>query len=342
MNLLVTGGAGFIGSHYVKEKLKSDPTVKICVLDALTYAGNKENLRKVWDHPRFSFYHGKIQYSNLVEQIIKSEKITHIINFAAESHNDRSMLDPTDFIETAINGVYVLLQKTLQYKLEKLVQVSTDEVYGSTLTGRFSESSPLNPNTPYSASKAGGDLQARAHHIAFGTPVVITRGCNTYGPNQYPEKLISFFATRLIERKKVPLYGAGDQIREWIYVIDHCRAIDRLLLEGIPGEIYNIGSHDARKNKDVIRLILDYFGKDESWVIHTPDPRGNAHDFRYSLETQKLKKLGWTPEHSFEESLPATLNWYKENQNWWKPLIEDSGYQEFIRKFYGSMLEEAL
>lgn len=341
MNLLVTGGAGFIGSHYVKDKLKSDPTVNICVLDALTYAGNKENLSEVWNDSRFSFYHGKIQYAHFVEQIIKSEKITHIINFAAESHNDRSMLDPTEFIETAINGVYVLLQKTLQYKIEKFVQVSTDEVYGSTTVGRFSESSALNPNTPYSASKAGGDLQVRAHHIAFGTPVVITRGCNTYGPNQYPEKLISFFATRIIEGKKVPLYGIGEQVREWIYVIDHCRAIDRVLLEGKAGEIYNIGSNDSRKNRDVIRLLLDYFGKDESFILNISDPRGNAHDFRYSLQTQKIKSLGWEPEYPFEEYLPATLKWYEENRNWWKPLIEDWGYKEFLQKFYGSSLEEA-
>lgn len=342
MNILVAGGAGFIGSHYVKDKLQSDKSSKLVVLDALTYAGNKENLREVWDHPRFSFFQGKIQDEVCVDEIIRSQEITHIINFASESHNDRSMLDPTQFIQTGVFGVYVLLEQTKKHRLEKFVQVSTDEVYGSIPDGSFSESSPLNPNTPYSASKAGGDLQARAHHIAFDTPVVITRGCNTFGPYQYPEKLISLFATRLLQDKKVPLYGSGQQVREWIFVKDHCSAIDKVLLEGVSGEIYNIGSENSKKNIEITQFLTEYLGKDQMHVLKIPDPRGAAHDFRYSLETKKIKSLGWVPQHSFENHLRETLDWYQNNHHWWKPLIEDSDYQAFIQKFYGPYLQEAV
>ena len=225
MNLLVTGGAGFIGSNFVRLALQNLPSARIVVIDALTYAGNLSTLADVWDNPKFAFYPGKIQDPTVVEGIIKAEGITHLVNFAAESHNDRSLLDAGSFINTDVLGVYVLLEATRKYELEKMVHVSTDEVYGTISDGHFTEESPMEPNTPYSASKAGGDLQIRAHVKAFGTPATITRGGNTYGPYLVPEKLIPFFVTRLIDGKKVPLYGEGEQSREWIYVQDHASGI---------------------------------------------------------------------------------------------------------------------
>ncbi len=340
MNLLVTGGAGFIGSNFVRLALKNLPDARVIVLDALTYAGNLSTLADVRDNPRFGFYPGKIQDPVVVEGIIKAEGITHIANFAAESHNDRSILDAGSFIQTDVLGVYVLLEAVRKFKLEKMVHVSTDEVYGSIDQGHFTEASPIEPNTPYSASKAGGDLQIRAHVKAFGTPAVITRGGNTYGPHQFPEKLIPFFVTRLIDGKKVPLYGEGDQVREWIHAFDHASGILTVLLKGETGQAYNVGDVNERTNRDVVKILLEETGRDESLVKKIPDPRKGAHDKRYSMLAEKTAALGWKPEQKFEAALRATVRWYIENEAWWRPLITTDDFQQFTRRFYGASLGE--
>lgn len=342
MNLLVTGGAGFIGSHYARMALGRYPDSRVCVLDALTYAGNLDSLKDLWDNPRFRFYPGKIQDATVVEGIVKAEGITHILNFAAESHNDRSMLNPGSFIETNGYGVYVLLEATRKFKLQRMLHVSTDEVYGSVAEGEFTEESPFMPNTPYSASKAAGDLQCRAHRKAFGTPVVVTRGGNNYGPFQFPEKLIPFFTVRLIEGKKVPLYGDGSQVREWIHVLDHCEGIDLVLREGTDGEAYNIGDTNERVNRELVKVLLEETGRGQELVKNIPDPRRGAHDQRYSMSTRKVEALGWKPKRDFEQEVRATVRWYRENEWWWRPITAREDYISFVRAFYGSGLGEDL
>jgi dTDP-glucose 4,6-dehydratase len=342
MNLLVTGGAGFIGSNFVRLALQNVPEARIVVLDALTYAGNLSTLADVWEHPRFKFFPGKIQDPTVVEGILESEEITHMVNFAAESHNDRSLLEAGSFILTDVLGVYVLLEATRKFKLEKMVHVSTDEVYGTISDGHFTEQSPLEPNTPYSASKAGGDLQIRAHVKAYGTPATITRGGNTYGPYQFPEKLIPFFVTRLLDGKKVPLYGEGEQVREWIHVIDHASGVLMALCKGEAGQIYNIGDVNERQNRDVVRILLEETGRDESLVKKIPDPRKGAHDARYSMSTERSASLGWKPTKPFEQSLRETVRWYIERQDWWRPLVQTDDFKTFIARFYGPGLGEDL
>jgi len=340
--MLITGGAGFIGSHYVRLALTRYPNAKICVLDALTYAGNLSTLRDVWDNPRFRFYPGLIQDRKVVEGILEAQKITHLVNFAAESHNDRSLMASGGFIQTNTFGVHVLLEATRKFGLERMLHVSTDEVYGSVDQGHFTEESPLEPNTPYSASKAGGDLQCRAHWVSFKTPVVWTRGGNNYGPYQYPEKLISFFTVRLLEGKKVPLYGEGHQVREFIHVMDHCEGIDAVLQKGELGHAYNIGDKNERRNIDTVRLLLAETGRDESLIKKIPDPRKGAHDARYSMSTSKVEALGWKPSRAFDEHLQATVRWYRDNEWWWRPITEKPEYQAFVKAFYGPGLGEDL
>ena len=338
MNLLITGGAGFIGSNFVRLALQHLHDAKVVVLDALTYAGNLSTLADVWGDPRFRFYPGKIQDATVVEGIVKAEGITHIVNFAAESHNDRSLIEAGSFILTDVLGVYVLLEAVRKFGIERLVHVSTDEVYGSIGDGQFTEESPLQPNTPYSASKAGGDLQIRAHIKAFGTPATITRGGNTFGPYQFPEKLIPFFVTRLIDGKKVPLYGEGDQVREWIYVMDHASGVMAALLKGQVCHAYNVGDENERPNREVVKILIEETGRDERFVKRIPDPRKGAHDKRYSMTTHKVRALGWSPCHPFEESLRATVRWYIEHQDWWRPLVGTDDYREFVARFYGPSL----
>lgn len=339
--VMVGGGAGFIGSHFVRLLLKAHPGVKIVILDALTYAGNLSTLADLLSE-RCIFVAGKIQDSTVVEGTIKAHNVTHIVNFAAETHNDRSILDPGSFIMTDVFGVFTLCEATKKLGLQKYVQVSTDEVYGSIDKGAFTENSPLEPNTPYSSSKAGGDLQARAHHITFGTPVCVTRGGNNYGPYQYPEKLISLFTVRLLLGKKVPLYGDGDQVREWIHVEDHCRGIESVLLNGKPGDVYNIGDSNERPNRDIVKILLEETGRDDSLVKRIEDPRKGAHDKRYSMECANTRALGWKPQQDFESGLRETVAWYKENKSWWEPIVARSDYQEFIKAFYGKSLGEDL
>lgn len=340
MNLLVTGAAGFIGSNFVRLALRKLPGARIVVLDALTYAGNLSTLADVADQVRF--YPGKIQDPTVVEGLMQAEKITHIANFAAESHNDRSLLESGGFILSNTLGVYNLLEAARKFGIEKFVHVSTDEVYGSVAEGHFTEQSPMEPNTPYSASKAGGDLQVRAHLKAYKTPVVITRGGNTYGPYQFPEKLIPFFTTRLIDGKKVPLYGEGTQVREWIHAMDHAGGVLHVLQHGEVGEVYNVGDTNERPNCEVVKILLEETGRDESLVKYIPDPRKGAHDARYSMTTDKIRSIGWKPEHPFEESLRATVRWYRENEAWWRPLIATDDFKAFTKRFYGPSLGDDL
>jgi dTDP-glucose 4,6-dehydratase len=339
MKVLVTGAAGFIGSNFLRLVRQKHPEWKLVVLDALTYAGN---LHTIGDVDDVRFYPGKIQDPTVVEGLIKAEAITHIVNFAAESHNDRSLLETGSFILSNTLGVHVLLEATRKFKIEKMVHVSTDEVYGTIDEGHFTELSPIEPNTPYSASKAGGDLQVRSHFKAYKTPAAITRGGNTYGPYQFPEKLIPFFVTRLIDGKKVPIYGEGDQVREWIHAMDHAAGVLKVLEDGQPGEIYNIGDVNERRNMEVVKILLEETGRDESLVKRIPDPRKGAHDKRYSMKADKLRGLGWKPEMAFEDELRKTVRWYIDNEWWWRPLVATDDYKQFIGDFYGGSLGEDL
>ena len=344
MKFLVTGGAGFIASNYVRLILKKYPDCQVAILDALTYAGNLSTIEDLLHTGRVRFYAGKIQDPVVVTGLVKAEKPNYIVNFAAESHNDRSLLESGSFIQTDVAGVHCLLEATRDLGVERMLHVSTDEVYGTIDEGKFYETSPIMPNTPYSSSKAGGDLQARAHFISFKTPVVVTRGGNNYGPWQYPEKLIPFFVVRLIDGKKVPLYGEGTQVREWIHVLDHCEGIDAALHKGKLGEVYNIGDEaNEKENREVVRILLDELGRDESLIKKIPDPRKGAHDKRYSMSTDKAQKeLGWKPTRDFEKHLRETVQWYKDNQKWWREIAELPSYKDFIKSFYGKYLGEDL
>ena len=339
--VMVCGGAGFIGSHFVRLLVGKYPLGRVVIFDALTYAGNLSTIQDLLGD-RVTFVHGKIQNMAAVDGAIDANGVTHIVNFAAESHNDRSILDPGSFIHTDVYGVYVLCEATNRHKIQKYVQVSTDEVYGSIDQGQFTEDSPIMPNTPYSASKAGGDLQARAHHITFRTPVCVTRGGNNYGPYQYPEKLISFFAVRMLQGKKVPLYGDGTQVREWIHVEDHCRGILSVLLDGVPGTVYNIGDENERQNKEIVRILLEETGKGEELVKRIEDPRKGAHDKRYSMTSNRTRALGWKPEKDFETEVRNAVRWYRDNEWWWQPIVATPDYQDFVKAFYGRYLGDDL
>ena len=340
--LLVTGGAGFIGANFVHYWLAAHPADRVVVLDALTYAGNLANLAPVWENPRFRFYPGRIQDATVVDGIFRSERVTHVVNFAADSHNDRSMLDPGGLIQTNVYGVSVLLELARNHAVERFLHVSTDEVYGEIESGLFTESHPLEPRTPYSAGKAGGDLQVRAHVIAFNTPALITRGSNTFGPLQYPEKMLPFFITRAHANKKLPVYGDGGQVRDWIFVRDHCRGIAVALELGGIGEVYNVGGGNERTNIEVVRKVLSLLDKPESLIKHIGDPRGKAHDRRYALDSSKLQSLGWRPEHDFDDALRESVGWYVENESWWRPIVDSAEYQSFISRYYGPYLGEEL
>jgi dTDP-glucose 4,6-dehydratase len=344
--VLVTGGAGFIGSNYCRYVLKHHPDYRVVVLDALTYAGNLSTIEDMQSNPgtspRFRFYPGKIQDETVVAGVIKAEKVNLIVNFAAESHNDRSILDPGGFIQTDVYGVFTLLDAVKRFDVERLCHISTDEVYGTIDSGQFTERSPIEPNTPYSASKAGGEMQARAHRITYATPVVITRCGNNFGPFQYPEKLIPFFVSRLIDNRKVPLYGSGQQVRDWVFVMDHCSGIDHVLHHGVVGEAYNIGSDCEKPNIEITHRLLKLLDKPESLIKPIGDPRGGAHDKRYSIDAEKLKSIGWKPSHDFDEALERTVHWYVENQKWWRDIAATEDYKAFVTKFYGKYLGEDL
>ena len=331
MKLLITGGLGFIGSNFVRYILKKYPDYEIINLDKITYAGNPENLKDVENDPRYKFVKGDICDRELVNDLVSRKKPDAILNYAAESHVDRSILDPDAFIKTDIFGTHTLLEAVRNHKIEKYIQISTDEVYGSIEKGLFIEESPLKPNSPYASSKAGADLLVRAYFKTYGLPVLITRSSNNYGPYQYPEKLIPLFITNLIEGKKVPLYGDGLNVRDWLYVLDNCSGIDTVLHNGKVGEIYNIGADNEKTNKEITEIILKQLGKDESSIEHVKDRPG--HDRRYALDYTKLKNLGWKPEYDFEPAIKETIEWYKNNPVWWKK-IKSGEYLEYYKKQY--------
>jgi len=318
MKLLVTGGAGFIGSNFVRYMLDKYKDYKIVNLDKLTYAGNLENIKDLEANRRHSLVKGDICDLRLVEKLVKREEVDVIVNFAAETHVDRSIVDPEAFIRTDVFGTYTLLEVARKFSVKKYVQISTDEVYGSIEKGSFSETSSLAPSSPYSASKAAADLLTLAYKTTYGLPVLITRGSNTYGPYQHTEKLIPLFVTNLIENKKVPLYGDGKNVRDWLYVIDHCSGIDTALHKGNIGEIYNIGASDERTNLEITHMILGELGMREDMIEFVKDRLG--HDRRYSLNCKKLKALGWKPKYSLEKGLKETVKWYTQNVKWWKKI----------------------
>jgi len=331
MKLLITGGLGFIGSNFIRYILNKYQDYEVINLDKMTYAGNPENLRDIENNPGYKFVRGDICDKTLVTNLASGEKPDAIINFAAETHVDRSILDPEAFIKTDIFGTYTLLEAFRKHNIEKFLQISTDEVYGSINQGKFKEDDFIKPNSPYASSKAGADLLVRSYFKTYNLPVLITRSSNNYGPYQYPEKLIPLFITNLLEDKKVPLYGDGLNVRDWIYVLDNCSGIDTVLHKGKIGEVYNIGADNEKTNKEITEIILKDLGKDNTWTEHVEDRPG--HDFRYALDFKKIKELGWKPEHNFKEAIEETIEWYKNNQNWWKK-IKSGEYLEYYKKQY--------
>jgi dTDP-glucose 4,6-dehydratase len=317
--ILVFGGAGFIGSNFIRYILGRYKEIRIINFDKLTYSGNLENLKDISHDRRYKFIRGDIADKNEVFQVFRKFKPDFIINFAAETHVDRSIhLGAEEFINTNVYGVFNILEAVKKCGAEKFVSVSTDEVYGSLGLGekkKFKETTPLAPNVPYSATKASGDFLCRAYHNTWKIPVVVTRCSNNYGPYQYPEKLIPFFILRMLENKKLPIYGDGKNVRDWIYVIDHCRALELCLLGGGPGEVYNVGGGNEKSNLDIAEIILDYFGRDKNWIEFVADRPG--HDRRYAIDPAKLKrKFGWQSKYKFEKSLNGTIEWYLKNKNW--------------------------
>jgi dTDP-glucose 4,6-dehydratase len=319
MKLLVTGGCGFIGSNFTHYILQEYPGCKVINLDCLNYAGNLDNVKDITKNKNYEFIEGDIRDFKLVTKLIKDTD--YVINFAAQTHVDRSIKEAKDFIETNINGVFTLLEACRGARLKLFLQVSTDEVYGSILEGSFLETDGLAPSSPYSASKASADVLCHAYALTYKLPIVITRCTNNFGPYQYPEKVIPLFITNILENKKVPLYGDGLNIRDWIFVYDHVRAIDFLLHRANPAEVYNISSGNEITNLELTRLILKKFGLDDNYIEYVEDRP--AHDRRYSIDSSKLKSLGWKPIYDFSSSLDATIDWYKQNIKWWKK-IKDS------------------
>ncbi|TAN32670.1 dTDP-glucose 4,6-dehydratase [Patescibacteria group bacterium] len=332
MRVLVTGGAGFMGSHFVKYLLKNYPDYKVVNFDKLTYAGNPDNLKEVEKNPNYVFVKGDICDAGVLEKAIKDNKIEAIVNYAAETHVDRSIMDPTVFLRTDIFGVYNLLEAVRKFGLKKMVQISTDEVFGSAREGSFTEDSPFAPNSPYASSKAGGDHLCRSYWVTYQTPAVVTHSCNFYGSNQFPEKVIPLFITNLLEGKKAPLYGDGQNVREWIHTSDHCAAVDAVLHQAEAGAVYNIGSGDEIKNIELVEKILKIMGLGKTMIEYVKDRPG--HDRRYSINHKKIsQELGWKPKMSFDEGLKATIDWYRANEWWWKKL-KSGEYLEYYKKQY--------
>ncbi len=333
MRMLVTGGAGFIGSAYVRAVLEAGPGTHVVVLDKLTYAGREENLAGVED--RITFLHGGIEDPALVREAMEGCECA--VNFAAESHVDRSIAGEEVFVATHVLGTSVLLRAARELGVGRFLQVSTDEVYGSTEAGSFTESSPLNPSSPYSATKAAGDLLVSAHVRTYGIDAVICRGSNNYGPRQHPEKLIPLCVLNAFAGDPVPVYGDGRQVRNWLYVEDFARAIDRVLRAGAPGGVYNVGGPDERENIEVVRRILELAGRDQSLIEHVTDRPG--HDRRYSLSSAKVRALGWEPLVRLDEGLERTVEWYRENEWWWRP-VRSGDYRAYYERQYGRVLAE--
>ena len=324
MKLLVTGGAGFIGSNFVHYILEKYPEDQVINLDLLTYAGNIHNLDDVKDNPNHIFVQGNINNRELVRHLVKTYGITHFVNFAAESHVDRSILNPEIFVETNIQGTLALLNVAKEMGIEKYLQVSTDEVYGSLgAEGYFTEETPLAPNSPYSASKTGADLLVRSYYETYGINVNITRCSNNYGPYHFPEKLIPLMITNAMDEKQLPIYGDGENIRDWLHVKDHCQAIDLVLRKGRKGEVYNIGGHNERTNNQIVDIIIEQLGVSRDLITYVDDRLG--HDKRYAIDPTKLEtELGWKPEYTFDTGIVETIDWYLNNEDWWRPLKEQA------------------
>lgn len=337
--ILVTGGCGFIGSNFVRMMLERHPTLSIINLDKLTYAGNLENVADLQDNPRHIFCKGDIADAALLNSLLQQHQLDAVINFAAESHVDRSILDSGPFVQTNIVGTQVLLDACRRAKVPRYLQVSTDEVYGSLgADGLFTEETPLAPNSPYSASKAAADLLVRAYHHTFEFPAIITRCSNNYGPFQFPEKLIPLFISNLMEGKSVPVYGTGENVRDWIHVLDHCRGIEAALLRGRPGEVYNFGGKTELKNIDLTRMLIRLLGRDESSIRYVTDRPG--HDLRYAIDCSKAEReLGWQPEVPFEAGLAETIRWYQSHTEWVEG-IRSGAYRDYYQQQYGDRLKD--
>lgn len=337
MKILVTGGAGFIGSNFIHYLLREHPDWHIVNLDKLTYAGNLENLSDVQDDPRYTFVHGDVADRELVNSLFEQEKFDLVAHLAAESHVDRSILDASPFIETNVKGTQVLLEAAKQYGVQKFLQVSTDEVYGSLGPDdpAFTEENPLKPNSPYSASKASADLLARAYFVTFGVPVVITRCSNNYGPYQHPEKFIPTIILNALADQPIPVYGDGLNVRDWIHVEDHCRALDLALKKGEPGQVYNIGANNEHTNLDIVRAILKIMEKSETLITFVQDRPG--HDWRYAINQAKLTaELGWRPQVHFTVGLQDLIGWYIAHRPWWE-RVKSGEYREYAEKWYSGL-----
>jgi dTDP-glucose 4,6-dehydratase len=336
--VLVTGGAGFIGSHFCRYLLRKYPDYRVTVLDALTYAGSLSNLSDLMDNPNFAFYHGDVRDPVVVRNLVRNHE--WVVNFAAETHVDRSILNPGSFLQTDVYGAYVLLEACREFGGKRFLQVSTDEVYGEVLEGFAGEDAPMRPRSPYSASKAAADLLTQAYDATYGLDVVITRGSNTYGPNQYPEKMVPLFITNALDDLPLPLYGDGSQVRDWIYVEDHCAGIDVVLHHGRAGEAYNIGAGNLLKNRTVAEKIVEILGKPLSLIQQVTDRPG--HDRRYAVDTAKLRALGWSPQWDFEQGLRHTVEWYRTHRDWWQERKQKKEYQQFATQWYAQRGGEGL
>lgn len=337
MTIIVTGGAGFIGSNFVFHMLKAHPQDRIVCLDKLTYAGNLRTLEPVMEHPNFRFVRADICDRDAVFALFEEEKPDIVVNFAAESHVDRSIEDPGIFLKTNVLGTQVLMDACLKYGIRRYHQVSTDEVYGDLPLDRpemfFTETTPIHASSPYSASKASADLLVQAYHRTFGLPVTISRCSNNYGPYHYPEKLIPLMIVNCCYDKPLPVYGQGINVRDWLYVEDHCKAIDLILQKGTVGEVYNIGGHNEMRNIDIVKLICAEMGKGEELITYVTDRKG--HDMRYAIDPAKIhRELGWLPETAFKDGIKKTIQWYMENRTWWEEIISGE-YKEYCERMYG-------
>lgn len=338
MTIIVTGGAGFIGSNFVFHMLQAHPDYRIVCLDKLTYAGNLSTLEPVLQQDNFRFVKADICDRQAVDKLFQEEKPDIVVNFAAESHVDRSIENPGIFLETNIMGTAVLMDACRKYGIQRYHQVSTDEVYGDLPLDRpdllFTEETPLHTSSPYSSSKASADLLVMAYYRTYGLPVTISRCSNNYGPYHFPEKLIPLMIANAMADKPLPVYGNGENVRDWLYVEDHCRAIDLIIHNGKVGEVYNVGGHNEKRNIDIVRIICQELGKPESLIVHVEDRKG--HDRRYAIDPAKIhRELGWLPETKFEDGIKKTIKWYLEHKKWWQDIINGE-YQEYYAKMYGS------
>jgi dTDP-glucose 4,6-dehydratase len=333
-NLMITGGAGFIGSNFTRYMLRKHPDYHIVVYDKLTYAGNLDSLKDVANDfsDRYAFVKGDICEPDTVAKTLREHAVDTIVNFAAETHVDRSIMEPDAFIKTDVYGTYTLLEAARQLELERYHQISTDEVYGHVPQGASSEDDRIAPRSPYAASKASADMMVHAYHVTYGVPVTITRGANNIGPYQYPEKVVPLFTTNALDDQPLPLYGDGLQVRDYHYVLDHCEAVDLVLHQGKIGGIYNVGTGTEMPNIEMTHLILRLLGKPESLIQPVRDRAG--HDRRYSLDLTKIRGLGWEPAHTCEEAIEKTVRWYVDNEWWWRPIKSGDHYQDYYRRQY--------